>query len=228
MIKKGYCRCGPHPLQVISSGARPYLLGERAALAPFPRISGVGRSGSWPPLHCGDSTNLAPEVVPGASLRSGALSPECGGHRGAGDGWAGSTCGSRVWGTIGADCSRVAGATTSGPPPQPHGWVGLGFGVSGFPHFWGGGHVPTFPGVWSLGLFSLTFFSTSLSKKGLLGLRVSISPLLALVSMELRSWGWVVDPFPGIRVRATYSTYEPSQTPTATLIRHFREQGQHF
>ena len=25
--------------------------------------------------------------------------------------------------------------------------------------------MPTFPGVWSLGLFSLTFFSTSLNKK---------------------------------------------------------------
>ena len=78
LIKKEYCRCGPHPLQVTSSRARPYLLRERAALAPFSRISGVGHSGSWPPLHCGDSTNLAPEVVPGASLHSEALSPECG------------------------------------------------------------------------------------------------------------------------------------------------------
>ena len=87
LIKKEYCRCGPHPLQVISSRARPYLLRERAALAPLSRISGVGRSGSWPPLHCGDSTNLAPEVVPGASLHSEALSPECGReHQGTGDG----------------------------------------------------------------------------------------------------------------------------------------------
>ena len=78
MIKKEYCRCGPHPLQVTSSRARPYLLREQAALAPFSRISGFGHSGSWPPLHCRDSTNLAPEVVPGASLHSEALSPECG------------------------------------------------------------------------------------------------------------------------------------------------------
>ena len=42
-------------------------------------------------------------------------------------------------GTIGADCSRVARATTLGPPPQPHGWVRLGFEVSRFPHFWVGG-----------------------------------------------------------------------------------------
>ena len=56
-------------------------------------------------------------------------------------------------GTIGADCSRVARATTPGPPPQPHGWVGLGLEVSRFPHFWGGGsgHVPRFPRVWSFG-----------------------------------------------------------------------------
>ena len=46
LIKKEYCRCGPHPLQVISSRARPYLLRERATLAAFSRISGVGRSGS--------------------------------------------------------------------------------------------------------------------------------------------------------------------------------------
>ena len=42
-------------------------------------------------------------------------------------------------GTIGADCSRVATATTPGPPPQPHGFVRLGFEVSRFPHFWMGG-----------------------------------------------------------------------------------------
>ena len=49
------------------------------------------------------------------------------------------TCRSRVMVTIGADCSRVARATTPGPPPQPHGWVRLGFEVSRFPHFWVGG-----------------------------------------------------------------------------------------
>ena len=46
LIKKEYCRCGPHPLQVTSSRARPYLLRERATLAAFSRISGVGHSGS--------------------------------------------------------------------------------------------------------------------------------------------------------------------------------------
>ena len=87
LIKKEYCRCGPHPLQVISSRARPYLLREGGTLAAFSRISGVGHSGSRPPLHCGDSTNLEPEAVPGASLHSEALSPGCGReHQGTGDG----------------------------------------------------------------------------------------------------------------------------------------------
>ena len=55
-------------------------------------------------------------------------------------------------GTLGTDCSRVARATTPGPPPQPHGWVRLGLEVSRFPHFWVGGLAcAEFPGVWSFG-----------------------------------------------------------------------------
>ena len=56
-------------------------------------------------------------------------------------------------GTIGADCSRVARATTPGPLPQPPGWVRLGLEASRFPHFWVGGpwHVLSFPRVWSFG-----------------------------------------------------------------------------
>ena len=69
-----------------------------------------------------------------------------------------------------------------------------------------------------------------------------------LVGVELRSWGWGLaslpslhsfawdcalgvgwlTPSPGIGVGASYSTHKPSKTPTATPIRHFREQGQHF
>ena len=49
-------------------------------------------------------------------------------------------------GTIGAYCSRVVRVMTSGPLPQPHGWVRLGFEVSRFPHFWvGAWHVLNFP-----------------------------------------------------------------------------------
>ena len=67
--------------------------------------------------------------------------------------WASSTSRSWAMGTVGVDCSWVARATTPGPPPQPHGWVRLGFEVSRFPHFWVGGawHVLSFPGVWSFG-----------------------------------------------------------------------------
>ena len=55
---------------------------------------------------------------------------------------------------------------TPGPPPQPHGWVRLGFEVSRFPDFREGGlAVLSYLGVWSLGLFSPTFFSTSSKKK---------------------------------------------------------------
>ena len=70
-------------------------------------------------------------------------------------------------GTIGADCSRVARATTPGPPPQPHGWVRLGFEVSRFPHFWMGGLAcAEFPrGVEFRGSLAPFFFSTSLNKK---------------------------------------------------------------
>ena len=70
-------------------------------------------------------------------------------------------------GTIGTNCSRVARATTPGPPSQPHGWVRLGLEVSRFPHFWGGGsgQCPGSPGGGVLGLFSSIFFSTSLNKQ---------------------------------------------------------------
>ena len=71
MIKKEYCRCGPHPLQVTSARARPPLVKGVGCIGPL-------FSGSWPPLHCGDTKHLAPEVVAGASLHSEALSPECG------------------------------------------------------------------------------------------------------------------------------------------------------
>ena len=70
-------------------------------------------------------------------------------------------------GTIGADCSQVARATTPGPPPQPHGWVRLGLEVSRFPHFWGGGQgmCPGSLGCGVSGLFSSIFFLQILKQK---------------------------------------------------------------
>ena len=43
LIKKEYCRCGPHPLQVISSRARPSLVKGAGHIGPlFPEFRG------WP------------------------------------------------------------------------------------------------------------------------------------------------------------------------------------
>ena len=43
LIKKEYCRCGPHPLQVISSRARPPLVKGAGHIGPlFPEFRG------WP------------------------------------------------------------------------------------------------------------------------------------------------------------------------------------
>ena len=70
-------------------------------------------------------------------------------------------------GTIGADCSRVARATTPGLLLQPHGLVRLGPEVSRFQHFWVGGLacaecLRCVEFRCSLAPF---FFSTSLNKK---------------------------------------------------------------
>ena len=142
-----------YDLDVTSSRVRPPLVKGAGCIGPlFPEFR------RWPlwfmaSIALRGPQNLAPEVVPGASLHSEAPS---------------LTCRSRAMGTIGADCSWVARATTPGPPPQPHGWVRLVFEVLRFPHFWVRGlacaEFPRFRG--SLAPF---FFSTSLNKKNLLG-----------------------------------------------------------
>ena len=75
-------------------------------------------------------------------------------------------------GTIGANCSQVARATTPRPPPQPHGWVRLQFEVSRFPHFWVGGGLACaeFPrGVEFRGSLAPFFFLHILKQKKNLG-----------------------------------------------------------
>ena len=78
MIKQEYCRCGPHPLQVTSSRARPPLVKGAGHIGPlFPEFQG------WPlwfmaSIALQGPHQLAPEVVPGTSVHSEALSPECG------------------------------------------------------------------------------------------------------------------------------------------------------
>ena len=101
---------------MISSRARPYLLSERATLAAFSRISEVGHSGLWPPLHCGDSKHLAPEVVPGASLHSEALSPECGREcPGTGDCGPTRHVGAGLGGLLGPTAHGLLGRRQPGP-----------------------------------------------------------------------------------------------------------------
>ena len=122
IIKKEYCRCGLHPLQVTSSRARPPLVKGAGLIGPlFPEFRGW-RLWFMASIALWGSQNLAPEVVPGASLHSEALSPECGREcLGTGD------CGptrhveAGLWGLLLTDCSRVARVMTPGPPPQPHG-----------------------------------------------------------------------------------------------------------
>ena len=66
LIKKEYCRCGPHPPQVTSPRARPPVAKGAGCIAP--RNSGVGHPGLWPPLHCED-----PKTLHGRLL----LAPHC-------------------------------------------------------------------------------------------------------------------------------------------------------
>ena len=82
LIKKEYCRCGPHPLQVTSSRVGPPLVKATDHTGPlFLEFRG------WPlwfmaSIALQGPQHLAPGVVPGASLHSGALSPDCGGNVG--------------------------------------------------------------------------------------------------------------------------------------------------
>ena len=65
LIKKEYCRCGPHPLQVTSSRARPPLVKGAGHIGPlFPEFRG------WPlwfmaSIALRGLSTPAPEVVPG-------------------------------------------------------------------------------------------------------------------------------------------------------------------
>ena len=142
---------------MISSRVRPPLVKGAGHIGPlFPEFRG------WPLWFMASNAlrgpqNLAPKVVPGASLHSEALSPECGRERQE-TGGCGPTrhVGAGLWGLLGL---------TPRPPPQPHGWVRLGFEVSRSPFLRGAWHALGFLGVWSLGIFSSAFFSTSINKK---------------------------------------------------------------
>ena len=136
MIKKEYCRCGPHPLQVTSSRARPPHVRERATLAPFSRNSGVGRSGSWPPLHCGDLTNSHRRLfmAPHCTLRP---SHECGREcLETGDRGPTRHVGAGRWGLLGLIAHGLLGRRHTRAPASAT-WLGeVGIGSIEIPRFW--------------------------------------------------------------------------------------------
>ena len=78
LIKKEYCRIGPHPLQVTSSIVRPPLIKGAGHTGPlFPEFRG------WPLWFMASIALRGPhqlerEVVPGASLHFEALTFESG------------------------------------------------------------------------------------------------------------------------------------------------------
>ena len=116
LIKKEYCRCGPHPLQVTSSRARPPLVKGVGHIGPlFPEFQGR-------PLWFKDSIalwgphQLAPEIVPGASLHFEALTPECGREcLETGDCGLAQHAGARRWGLLGLTAQGLLGQQHSGP-----------------------------------------------------------------------------------------------------------------
>ena len=82
-----------------------------------------GHSGSWPPLHCGDSKNLAPEAASGAPLYSEAPSPERGReHQETGDRGPTRHAGAGLRGLLGPTAHGLLGRRHPGPRPST--WLG--------------------------------------------------------------------------------------------------------
>ena len=116
LIKKEYCRCGPHPLQVTSSRARPPLVKGAGHIGPlFPESRG------WPlwlmaSIALRGPQTPAPEAAPGASLHSEAPSPECGREcPGTGDREPTRHVGAGLRGLLLADCYGLLGRRHPGP-----------------------------------------------------------------------------------------------------------------
>ena len=116
LIKEEYCRRGPHPLQATSSRVRPPLVKGAGCIGPlFPEFQG------WPlwfmaSIALRGPQNLAPEVVPGASLHSEALSPECGREcQETGDCGPTRPVGAGRWGLLGPTAHGLLGRRHPGP-----------------------------------------------------------------------------------------------------------------
>ena len=135
---------------MISPRARPPPAKGAGLIDPFPWNPGPATLAHG--LHCTAGT---PKPCTGGCSRRliapEAPSPECGREcQGTGDCGPAQHVGAGLWGLLLANSSRAARATTPGPPPQPHGWVRLGFEVSRFPDFGGDGmhQPPQGCGVW--------------------------------------------------------------------------------
>ena len=127
MIKKEYCRCGPHPLQVTSSRVRPPFVKGAGHIGPlFPEFRG------WPlwfmaSIALQGPHQLAPEVVPGASLHFEALTPECGREcLETGDCGPARHVGAGRWGLLGLTVHGLL--VRRHPGPRLSHLVGLGWG----------------------------------------------------------------------------------------------------
>ena len=134
------------------------------------RVSGLNK----PPLHCeGMPSHWRPSLV--ASLHSEGPSHDCGRGTRFWSRWLACRFTSPEVGVIWFLADGWLGRRPPGPMPQLQGGVRHGLEVSRFPDFWpfwGTGirpkatlAVPGGPWVWSLGLFSSIFFSTSINKK---------------------------------------------------------------
>ena len=116
LIKKEYCRCGTHPLQVTSSRVRPPLVKGAGHIDPlFPEFR------DWPlwfmaSIALQGPQHLAPEVVLGVSLHSEAVSPECGREcQETGDCGPTRQVGAGRWGLLGPTANGLLGRRHPGP-----------------------------------------------------------------------------------------------------------------
>ena len=124
---------------VTSSRARPPLVKGAGHVGPlFPEFRGwllwfMASIALQGPQH------LAPEVVPGASLHSEALSPECGReYQETGDCGPARHVGAGRWGLLGPTAHRFQGDDTRAPASAI--WLGkVGAGSIEIPAFLGGG-----------------------------------------------------------------------------------------
>ena len=90
-----------------------------------------------------------------------------------------AVAGSRVWGGAGLGVGVSSPVALVGVELRSWGWV-----------------VGPLPGVYGVGGGCAPTGFTRWRGIALLGLGVSVSPLVALVGVGLRSWGWVVGPLP--------------------------------